>query len=87
MQQDRNTAPRSLRLALERVKPSRVTKQRISSHSLDNTLRRTTDETPHVTVGCETFSGIKRQEYSYRVSENGMLRKIFGPNEDEVAED
>lgn len=52
-----------------------------------NTLRRTTDEAPHVTVGCETFSGIKREEYSYRVSENGILRNIFGPNGDEVAGD
>lgn len=54
---------------------------------MDNTLRRTTDEAPHVTVGCETFSGIKREEYSYRVSENGILRKLFGPNGGEVAGD
>jgi hypothetical protein len=53
---------------------------------LDNTLRRT-DEAPHVTVGCKTFSGIKGEVYSYRVSENGMLRKIFGPDGDEVAGD
>jgi len=53
---------------------------------LDNTVRGTIDEAPHVTLGSETFSGIKG-EYSYRVSENGMLRKIFGPNGDKVAGD
>jgi len=27
-----------------------------------------------------------REEHKLRVSENGMLRKIFGPKRDEVAE-
>jgi hypothetical protein len=60
-------APRSLRPVLEQVKPSRDTKQQISSHSLDNTLRRTTDEAPHVTVGSENFSGIKKKQLACSV--------------------
>jgi len=39
----------------------------------------------HWTIRYATFSGIKREEYTYTVSDNGMLRKIFGLDGDEVA--
>jgi hypothetical protein len=35
--------------------------------------------------GCETWSFILRKEYRLRVSENRVLRTIFGPNMEEVA--
>jgi len=34
--------------------------------------------------GCETWSLILRKELRLRMSENGVLRRIFGPKRDEV---
>jgi hypothetical protein len=34
--------------------------------------------------GCETWSLTLREEYRLRVSENIVLRRIFGPKRDEV---
>jgi hypothetical protein len=36
---------------------------------------------------CETWSLILREEHRLRVFENRVLRRIFGPNRDEVTED
>jgi hypothetical protein len=35
--------------------------------------------------GCETWSLTKREEDRLRVSENRVLRRIFGPKREEVA--
>jgi len=37
--------------------------------------------------GCETWSGTLREEDGLRVSENRVLREIFGPNRDVVTGD
>jgi hypothetical protein len=37
-----------------------------------------------VSYGCETRSLILREELSWRVLENRVLRRIFGPKRDEV---
>jgi hypothetical protein len=39
---------------------------------------------PVVLYGCETWSLILSEERSPRVSENRVLRRIFGPKRDEV---
>jgi hypothetical protein len=39
-----------------------------------------------VLYGCETWSLILRKEHRLRVFENSELRRIFGPNRDEVTE-
>jgi hypothetical protein len=39
---------------------------------------------PVVLCGCETWSLTLREEPRLRVSENRMLRRIFGPKSDEV---
>ena len=39
---------------------------------------------PIVLYGCETWSLILREERRLRVSENGILRRIFEPKKDEV---
>jgi hypothetical protein len=39
---------------------------------------------PVVLYGCETLSLTLREEYTLRVFENGVLRRIFGPKRDEV---
>jgi hypothetical protein len=39
---------------------------------------------PVVLYGCETWSLTLRDEYRLRVIENRILRRIFGPNRDEV---
>jgi hypothetical protein len=36
--------------------------------------------------GCETWSLTLREEHRLRVFENRVLRRIFGPNRDEVTE-
>jgi hypothetical protein len=38
---------------------------------------------PVVLYGCETWSLTLREEYRLRVSENRVLRKIFGPKTEE----
>jgi hypothetical protein len=35
--------------------------------------------------GCETWYDIEKEEHKLRVFENMVLRKIFGPQTDEVA--
>jgi hypothetical protein len=40
-----------------------------------------------VLYGCEIWSLILREEYSLRVFENRVLRRIFGPKRDEVTGD
>jgi hypothetical protein len=37
-----------------------------------------------VLYGCETLSLTLREEHRLRVSENRVLRRIFGPKKDEV---
>jgi len=37
-----------------------------------------------VLYGCETWSLTSKEEHRPMVSENGVLRKIFGPKRDEV---
>jgi len=39
---------------------------------------------PVVLYGCETWSIVLREECRLRVFENRVLRRIFGPNEDEI---
>ena len=39
---------------------------------------------PVVLYGCETWSLILREERRLRVFENRVLRRVFGPNRDEV---
>ena len=39
---------------------------------------------PVVLYGCETWSLILREERRLRVSENRVLRRIFGPKRDKV---
>ena len=39
---------------------------------------------PVVLYGCETWSLTLREERKLRVSENMVLRRIFGPRRDEV---
>jgi hypothetical protein len=39
-----------------------------------------------VLCGCETLSLTLREEHSLRVSENRVLRRIFGPGREEAAE-
>jgi hypothetical protein len=39
---------------------------------------------PVVLYGCETLSPTLREEHRLRVVENRVLRRIFGPNRDEV---
>jgi hypothetical protein len=39
---------------------------------------------PVILYGCETWSLTLREEHRLRVSENKVLRRIFGPNRDEV---
>jgi hypothetical protein len=39
---------------------------------------------PVVLFGCETWSLTSREEHRERVFEGRVLRKIFGPNRDEV---
>jgi hypothetical protein len=45
---------------------------------LDNSIK------PFVLYGCETWSLTLREERRLRVSENRVLRRIFGPKRDEV---
>jgi hypothetical protein len=40
---------------------------------------------PNVLYGCETWSLILREEHRLKVSENRVLRRIFGPKRDEVS--
>jgi hypothetical protein len=39
---------------------------------------------PVVLYGCETWSLTLREEHRLRVFENRVLRRVFGPNRDEV---
>jgi hypothetical protein len=40
---------------------------------------------PVILYGCETWSLTLREEHSWRVFENRVLRRIFGPKREEVA--
>jgi hypothetical protein len=42
---------------------------------------------PVVVYGCETWSPTLREEQRFRVFENRVLRRIFGPKRDEVTGD
>ena len=42
---------------------------------------------PVVLYGCETWSLILREEHRLRVSENRVLRRLFGPERDGVTEE
>jgi hypothetical protein len=62
----------------------------LSSHLLSKNLKIRIYETvilPVVLYGCETCSLILREEYRLRVSENRVLRRLFGPKRDEVTGD
>jgi hypothetical protein len=39
---------------------------------------------PLFVYGCETWSLTLREEHGYRVFENRVLRRMFGPKRDEV---
>jgi hypothetical protein len=39
---------------------------------------------PVVLYGCGTWSFTRREEHTLRVFENRILRRVFGPNKDEV---
>jgi hypothetical protein len=41
---------------------------------------------PVVLYGCETWSLTLREEHRLRVFENRVLRRIFGPKREEVAQ-
>jgi hypothetical protein len=47
----------------------------------------TVDILPVVLYGCETWSLTLREEHRLRVFENRVLRRIFGPNRDDVTGD
>jgi hypothetical protein len=42
---------------------------------------------PAVLYGCETWYLALREEYTLKVAENRVLRKIFGSKRDEVTEE
>jgi hypothetical protein len=42
---------------------------------------------PEVLYGCETWSLTLREEHRLRVFEKRLLRRIFGPEKDEVTGD
>jgi hypothetical protein len=42
---------------------------------------------PVVLYGCKTWSPTLREEHRLRVFENRVLKRIFGPKEDEVTGD
>jgi sorting nexin-29 len=59
----------------------------LSSHLLSRNLKVNVYKTiilPVVLYGCETWSLTLREEHRLRVFENGVLRRIFGPNRDEI---
>jgi hypothetical protein len=56
----------------------------LSSRLLSENLY-TTIIVPVVSCGCETWSVTLREEYRLRVSENRVLRGIFGAKREEVA--
>jgi hypothetical protein len=59
----------------------------LSSRLLSRNLKVKTYKTiilPLVLYGCETWSLTLREEHRLRVFENRVLRRIFGPNRDEV---
>jgi hypothetical protein len=53
------------------------------SENLKKVIYRTTS-LPVVLYGCETWSVIMREERRLRVFENRVLRRVSGPNRDEV---
>jgi hypothetical protein len=60
----------------------------LSSRLLSKTLKIKIYETIILSVlyGFETWSVTIKEEHKLRVSENGVLRSIFGPKRDEVTE-
>jgi hypothetical protein len=59
----------------------------LSSHQLSKNVKIKIYQTiisPVVLYGCETWSLMLGEEHGLRVSENRMLRRIFGPKRDEV---
>jgi len=61
----------------------------LSSSLLSKILRLNTQNYnfTFVLYGCETWSFMLREERTLRVFENRVLRRIFGPKRDEVAEE
>jgi hypothetical protein len=60
----------------------------LSSYLLCRNLKVKTYQTvilPVVLYGCETWSLTLREEHRLRVFDNRVLRKMFGPDRDEVA--
>jgi hypothetical protein len=61
----------------------------LSSSSLSKNIKITIYRTIILSVvlhGCETWSLILREERRLRVSENRVLRSIFGPKRDELTD-
>jgi hypothetical protein len=59
----------------------------LSSHLLSRNVKIRIYKTiilPVVLYGCETWSLTLREEHRLRVSENRVLRRIFGPKRDEM---
>jgi hypothetical protein len=59
----------------------------LSSHLLSRNVKIKIYKTtilPVVLYGCETWSLTLREEHRWRVFENRVLRRIFGPKRDEV---
>jgi hypothetical protein len=59
----------------------------LSSHLMSRNLKVKIYKTiilPVILYGCETWSLTLREEHRPRVSENWVLRRIFGPGRDEV---
>jgi hypothetical protein len=57
---------------------------RLLSKSVKIRIYKTTLIFPVVLNGCETWSLTFREEHRLRVFESRVLRRIFGPNRDEV---
>jgi hypothetical protein len=62
----------------------------LSSHLLSKNIKikiYKTKNLPVVLYGCETWSLTLREEQKLREFENRVLRRIFGPNRDDVTGD
>ena len=58
--------------------PACFPKYRILIHNIKNTLLTVTQ------YGCEIMSLSLREEHKFRLSDNKLLRKIFGAKRDEI---
>jgi hypothetical protein len=59
----------------------------MSSHLLSESVKNKINTIiilPGVLYGCETWSPIFKQEYTQRVFEHRLVRKIYGPGVEEI---